>query len=263
MINKKSLAVLIPTRNRSSSLKKLLESMMRQTLGKNIVVYVRDNNSSDNTEDIVEEYKKIYSNLVYHKNEINIGPSANFMMLVQNCKEDYFWLFGDDDMIHEDGLDKVMHIIGDNPDYLVFRDRYGQYESLRDYVLDGLYSNPHGQIYTTLITCNIIKRAIFDIDFATSKYTTHYCHMYGIMKGLSDGAGRIIAKRDKEFFQRCRNGAPIDGDWPVNLEIEWVRYLKFLVNLVEVDYPWFKMKMIHNKWKLKCFAESIYKHICK
>ena len=261
MSNNKSLAILIPTRNRSSYLAELLESMMRQTLDKNIVVYVRDNNSSDDTEAIVEAYKKKYSNLVYHKNEINIGASANFMMLVQNCKEDYFWLFGDDDMPHEDGLKKVMDIIDDDPDYLVFRDRDGQYESLRDYVLDGLYSNPHGQIYTTLITCNIVKRVIFNLNFATTKYTTHYCHMYGIMKGLSDSDGHVIARSDKEFFHRCRNGAPIDGDWPVNLEFEWVRYLKFLVNLVGVDYPWFKMGMIHNKWQLKCFAENLFRHI--
>jgi hypothetical protein len=85
--------------------------------------------------------------------------------------------------------------------------------------------------------------------------------MYGIMKGLSESDGRVIARSDKEFFHRCRNGAPVDGDWPVNLEFEWVRYLKFLVNLVGVDYPWFKMGMIHYRWRIKCFPGKLFRYI--
>ncbi len=46
-------------------------------------------------------------------------------------------------MMHEDGLNKVIDIIGINADYLVFKDGGGQYESLGDYILDGLYTNPH------------------------------------------------------------------------------------------------------------------------
>lgn len=257
-----SLAILIPTRNRSSYLAELLESMMRQTLDKNIVVYVRDNNSSDDTQAIVESYQKKYSNLVYHKNEINIGMTPNFMMLVNNCREDYFWLFGDDDMLHQDGLEKVVNAIENDPDYLVLRDRDGQYESLSDYILDGLFCNPYGQISPTLITCNIVKRSSFNLNFATTKYTTQYCHMYGIMKGLNDCGGSVSSRSDKIFFHRGSNAAPpTDGDWPVNLEDEWVRYLHFLVDLVGVEYPWFKIGMIHNKRRLKYFAGNFFRYI--
>lgn len=255
-----SLAILIPTRNRSQYLSELLSGLMGQTLGENVIVYVRDNDSSDSTRAVVESYQKKYSNLIYQKNEINIGMTPNFMMLVNNCQEDYFWLFGDDDMIEQGGLSRVMRILENNPDYLVLRDENKQFTNLREYVLDGFYSNPYSQVSPTLITCNIIKRKVFDLNFATTKYTSHYCHMYGIMKGLSNHGGNVITIKNNIFFHRGRNAAPpTDGDWPAGLEMEWIRYLKFISILTEIKYPASKVQFIYNRRQFKYFLGRVFR----
>lgn len=257
-----SLAILIPTRNRSAYLSELLSELMDQSFGKNIVVYVRDNDSSDLTRTVVESYQKNYPNLVYQKNEINIGMTPNFMMLVNNCQEDYFWLFGDDDMIEKGGLSEVMKILESNPDYLVLRDEDKQFKNLKEYVLDGFQSNPYNQVSPTLITCNIIKRKVFDLNFATTKYTSHYCHMYGIMKGLSNHDGNVASVKNNIFFHRGRNAAPpIDGDWPAGLEMEWVRYLKFIATLTDIKYPAFKIMFIYNRRQLKYLTGRVFRAV--
>lgn len=257
-----SLGILIPTRNRSRYLSELLFKLMPQTINHNVVVYVRDNDSDDDTGLIVESYQKQYVNLVYEKNPINIGMMANFLMLIHNCKEEYFWLFGDDDVIHDDGLNRVIHILQSQPDYVVLRDEDKSFNSLREFVLGDFSSNPYKQISSTLITCNIVKRNFFDLNFATTKYTSFYSHMYGIMMGLAINGGNVYSRKNEIFFHRGRDAAPpTDGDWPQNLELEWVRYLKFIARLVNIRYPFYRVKIICGKRRFRYLLGLFFKSI--
>jgi glucosyl-dolichyl phosphate glucuronosyltransferase len=60
------LSIIIPTRNRSTLLKKVLDSLVAQTYPQtNFEVIVIDNGSTDNTREIVEKYHQSISNLTY------------------------------------------------------------------------------------------------------------------------------------------------------------------------------------------------------
>ncbi len=85
----------IPTYNRSEKLFKTLASIINQDY-KNIEIIVCDNNSNDNTSQIVSDFddKRIH----YHKNKKNIGMRNNFNMCLNKSKGDYFILISDDDI---------------------------------------------------------------------------------------------------------------------------------------------------------------------
>ena len=248
MANGIKLGILIPTRNRASYLNELLGTVLPQSIGLNITVYVRDNNSSDNTEEIVKKYQSDYSKLIYHKNEINIGGDANFLLMIHKCTEDYFWLFGDDEILLDNALPRLMTKLQELPDYIVLEKQDKIYSSLGAYVSEKFMTNPYELIYCTLITANIVKKSNFDINFATTKYATHYGHMYSIAKGLSNSSKKIMTCANDIFRDRgCNRAVAVDGDWPECLELEWDKYLKYLADINGLEYPWFKICLIDYK----------------
>lgn len=246
-----SLGILIPTRNRGKYLNTLLEVLMKQTLNLNVNVYVRDNKSTDDTFDIVEKYQGIYTNLFYMKNEINVGADVNFLLMINSCIEDYFWIFGDDEILLPDGLLTVIHQLTFSPDYLILEKNERKYYDFHSYVEKQFSTNPFNLIQCTLITSNIIKKSVFDLDFASAKLTTHYGHMYGIAKSLSDISCKIITINNSVFRVRTQRALPVDNDWPKNLEKEWIEYLVFLSLSNNLPYPWLKVFIIKTFSKIK------------
>ena len=94
------LTIVIPTFDRASFLEKLLDNLYVQTLDyKNIIkVLIIDNFSSDGTEKLCIDYCKRMENLIYIKNDLNIGPDGNFIKGFRLVESKYFWFIGDDDL---------------------------------------------------------------------------------------------------------------------------------------------------------------------
>jgi len=134
----------IPTYNREMYLHKCLENIYSQ-IGNDsrFEVLVCDNDSSDNTEEIVDIYIRKYTNIVYFKNESNIGPSKNFQKVLELATGEYINLHGDDDYFNEGVYYEIFNMISNNRDcdvmFLpaasnVFSIKRGV--GLRDYVVD-------------------------------------------------------------------------------------------------------------------------------
>ena len=66
------ISVIIPTYNREKLISRALESVVNQTY-KDIEIIVIDDNSNDNTEEVVREYIKRYNFIKYIKHNINKG----------------------------------------------------------------------------------------------------------------------------------------------------------------------------------------------
>jgi len=102
----------IPTYNRGDQLRKSLNSLLIQTYS-NMSVIVSDNNSTDNTNTICNEFKKQIKNFQYIKQKSNIGALNNFKYLFEKCNTKYFMWLADDDYIDENYISKCMryHLI--------------------------------------------------------------------------------------------------------------------------------------------------------
>lgn len=93
------LSICIPTCNRAEYLPQMLESIFKQAVFNGVEVLVSDNNSYDDTARIVKEMQGRYKNLVYYKNDINVGFDRNVLNCITRAKGKYCWILGDDDIL--------------------------------------------------------------------------------------------------------------------------------------------------------------------
>ena len=83
--------VLLSTYNGEKFLQSQLDSILAQDLCNNaeILIFVRDDGSSDNTQNILQEYKK-QKNLNWYTG-VNIKPAKSFWHLLNHCPDaDYY-----------------------------------------------------------------------------------------------------------------------------------------------------------------------------
>lgn len=92
----KTVAIAMATYNGSRFLRQQLDSLYNQTKIPDEVV-VCDDNSSDNTCDILEEYHIKYG-LKYYVNDKSLGVNANFYKVVSLCNSDYIAICDQDDI---------------------------------------------------------------------------------------------------------------------------------------------------------------------
>lgn len=92
------IAVLMSTYNGHKYLNEQIKSLASQSVAKDIILYIRDDGSSDDTLDIIESWKSKI-NIVCIKGK-NIGPAMSFWKLLMNPKiqADYYALCDQDDI---------------------------------------------------------------------------------------------------------------------------------------------------------------------
>lgn len=112
--SKKPLSIVIPTYNRSKSLKDLLQTISR--FNKNTLKYleicISDNNSSDKTDQVIKKFlKKRITKTKHIKQSKNIGSSLNILAVSKIATSPYILILGDDDQIIEQNLiELIKHI---------------------------------------------------------------------------------------------------------------------------------------------------------
>jgi len=102
-IQKMLLTICIPTFNRSEQLNKLLDSISKinNNFLKKIEILISDNNSTDNTKDIVSKFLYL-PNIKYVQQTSNIGAAKNLIYLYNLAKGKWVFGIGDDDLINKD-----------------------------------------------------------------------------------------------------------------------------------------------------------------
>ena len=100
---KKLLTIAIPTYNRAKLLDIQLTWLAQAVKGfeDEIEIFVSDNCSTDNTQDIIKKWKAHLSNITFNscKNAVNIGVMKNIMNCLNSATTKYVWAIGDDDPI--------------------------------------------------------------------------------------------------------------------------------------------------------------------
>ncbi len=154
----KKLAICIPTYNRSYHLKNCLNSILLNGHEvKNIEVCISDNNSTDDTKNIVNFYKK-YIDINYHINTENIGVAKNILKSVAISNSEFCWVVGDDDMLLQNSIKEVLNLIEKykNVDYFYVNSYHFDSRLLKN------YSYP---INTSELPNNLEKFSNFKNDF--------------------------------------------------------------------------------------------------
>jgi abequosyltransferase len=110
------LSICIPTYNRGDEIKYLLDSILVQD-SEFIEIVISDNCSSDNTQQIVNEYLSRFVNISYYRLPSNLGPDINFINVVKYARGEYCWLFGSDDAMIPGAIQKMLQFCNNNFDF--------------------------------------------------------------------------------------------------------------------------------------------------
>lgn len=98
-----TITVLMSTYNGEKYLKEQIDSLLRQKEVE-LLIFVRDDGSTDSTKDILDSYKK--QGILDWYDGKNIGPANSFMDLINNAPESEYYAFCDqDDVWLEDKLE--------------------------------------------------------------------------------------------------------------------------------------------------------------
>jgi len=112
------LSICIPTYHRANLLELALSSLAPQVeaMHGEVELIVADNCSPDHTQEVVGKAQQ-YGSIRYYRNPTNIGFARNILLLTNELASGEFcWIVGDDDMIVQGKVAKVVNLIKSNRD---------------------------------------------------------------------------------------------------------------------------------------------------
>ena len=145
------LSICIPTYNRAHYLIRSLESIVTQIqdtqdIKDAVEVVISDNCSTDNTKEIVEKFLNRGINIKYLRNKEDVGFDLNIYNVVSNASSTYCWYLGDDDVITNGGIAKVVDLL-----------KNGEFDFVgvnAEHLIDDSYKKPIGEKPLVIITDN-------------------------------------------------------------------------------------------------------------
>lgn len=148
----KTFDIIIPCYNTESYIYNTIKSVFSQTY-KNFSLYLIDDNSSDKTLDILNQYKS-FPQVTIISNKQNIGKYCSINMISKYLKSDYFLILDSDDLLVKNRL--IFDLIGfsQKESCLINQTKYYRYNELNNHIV--LEPNFGENIVT-------FKREIFDL----------------------------------------------------------------------------------------------------
>ena len=117
--NNPKVSIVVPTYNRVNYLKECLESIINQNYA-NLEIIVSDDNSTDNTEEMVKEYIKKHPFIKYVKNKkYPKGPNGNKNNGLDYAIGEIIGIFDDDDIMLNGAINLMVEKIRESYDIVV------------------------------------------------------------------------------------------------------------------------------------------------
>lgn len=116
------ISVALCTFNGDKFLKRQLDSILQQHLAVNEII-ICDDDSTDETISIVNEYKKRYPEIIYlHQNKPGLGAKKNFEKAIGLCTGEWIFLSDQDDIWMPDKTARMINIAESKKAQLLFTD---------------------------------------------------------------------------------------------------------------------------------------------
>lgn len=112
--------IFLITYNRAKNLDNtLVQILSEESPIRNYKITIIDNNSTDNTCEVVAKYQKDFSNLKYECNKYNIGGNANIVKAFYKATNEYVWVLADNDSFKWDSWKDVEVAIEKQSDAII------------------------------------------------------------------------------------------------------------------------------------------------
>ncbi|MEX0323555.1 MAG: glycosyltransferase family 2 protein [Puniceicoccaceae bacterium] len=121
------ISVVVPTYNRAHLLPEVLDSVLKQSW-QDWECIICDNDSSDGTTEVVDEYIKKDERFRFIRNKENLGPVRNWTTGVEATSSEWTKILYSDDMLHPDALQRFIKPVMENPDlaFVIASDGYAK-----------------------------------------------------------------------------------------------------------------------------------------
>jgi len=127
-------------------------------------VLVSDNCSKDSSDEVVHKYIALGYPITYLKNTENIGPDRNFEQCYRKAKGKYMLIMGDDDVLLDGALDKLIPILAGEDYGIIFLNSYG---FTNDFIRDRPARAPTGcTVYTD--TLAFVRKVAHFLTFTSA-----------------------------------------------------------------------------------------------
>lgn len=259
------LTISVPTYNGAKTIRNMLDVLLPQ-VHETVEILVSDNCSTDETQQIIEDYQKECNFIRYIRNERNIGADGNFLQCAKLAKGKFVMLISDDDIICEGAVDRILEYLNRYPevtlaymDTVAFQDKYTGIENTHRYseFLEPLTDDILTQDKSVFIkycmrfwgftSCFIWNKAEFDkIENPEQFFGSYFLQAY-----IS-----ILCSKEKDAYVGCIKGPCIAvgeygilGNYDV-AQVEGLSYHKMIdyaVNVACYDRKYFEKYYI---WKI-------------
>ncbi len=107
----KSIAILMATYHGEKYIREQIDSILRQT-NTQWVLYIHDDGSKDHTLDIIHDYVQSYPEKIHLLDYPSQGGACNnFFSLLERVDADYYMFADQDDVWHDDKIEKTMSLM--------------------------------------------------------------------------------------------------------------------------------------------------------
>lgn len=214
------LTISVPTYDRPDLLRKTLESIARQiTMGEGTVgIFVADDHPSGKNREVVEAIKQRHPSITidYMHNAQNLGIDENIKNCIVSPQSQFVWLLGEDDIILDGAIDKVMRIILAHAPVFIFANYIYCDDQHRRYTRNAVIDESLGNAvvpFNNFIACNvhvlgfiggcIINRSAWMATSYEKFKGSFYTHVGGI---LDSCLGRdIVVMHDIAVLNRAED----------------------------------------------------------
>lgn len=213
------LTIAIPTYNRSALLDLCLSQLVPQAADfpGRVELIVSDNCSSDDTESVVRRHLDAGAPVRYVRNAENVGPDRNFVQCFRLATGRYFLLLGDDDVLLEGGLRKLLNVLSEGESGIVHLKSYSFHHDFRTerprHPASGdvtVYTDRHAftarvNVMFTFISGNVVDRALAGGGPAPESFLdTNMVQLAWVLTALI-GSGRHVYLDDYVIAAKADN----------------------------------------------------------
>ncbi|GHV04511.1 glycosyl transferase [Campylobacterota bacterium] len=193
------LSFAIPTYNRAVVWRELLPELIEQCRPHNAAIYISDNASSDDTQDVILAAQKEYPYIYYSRNDENLGVDLNFEKALKMPDSRYVWFKGDDERVINNGVEKVLEIVSKaDYDMVVTNAQASSSRILNDKLKTQVFTDPIDFFEKTLSMTTFMSILIFNkklIEQANFRrfYGLGYTHTAIMYEHLATCSGTAIS----------------------------------------------------------------------
>lgn len=230
------LSIAIPTYNRADLLDFLLKSHIKTCEKYSIQIVISDNFSTDNTQEVINKWKKKSELIKSSRSKSTILPDQNVELAFNLSRTKYTWLLGDSYFLSEDLIDCVFKKIKKN-----------QKADLFVVNLENILSVPKSKSYTdhnlllvdlggsmTCLSCLIFHKNIIEYGAFERYRGTYYGHLGVVLEYLGQKREKKIIWIQEKSVQSLRHPTIKKKNWSYGhavIEIGFRNWTNFVFSL--------------------------------